>query len=34
MTDPTKPLPTHEEVIICTKDTTVEEASLLNYNTL
>ena len=28
MADPKKPLPTHEEVLICTKDTTVEEVNL------
>ena len=29
MADPKKPLPTHEEVLICTKDTTVEEVKIL-----
>ena len=27
MADQKKPLPTHEEVLICTKDTTVEEVN-------
>ena len=31
MADQNKPLPTHEEVLICTKDTTIEE--VLNYYT-
>ena len=29
MVDPTQPLPTYEEVVICTEETTVEEVSLI-----
>ena len=29
MADPTQPLPTYEEVVICTEETAVEEVKLL-----
>ena len=32
MTDPTQSLPTYEEVVICTEDTTVEEVKCLFSN--